>query len=66
MTATAHPLSAHISPRRLTDHYCPACGMFLTSTDAQPGNRIRVRCTSKGCKGKVREIVVGMGDAPTR
>lgn len=59
MTAT-HPLSGQIGPARLlVDHYCPECGMFLTSTDAPNGKRIRVRCTSKRCKGKVREIVVG-------
>jgi hypothetical protein len=30
----------------------------LLSTDADPGKRVRVRCTSKGCKGKLREIVL--------
>ena len=44
--------------RTLTDHYCPSCGMFLMSTDAPSGKRIRVRCTSKGCKGRIREIIV--------
>lgn len=58
----SHPLAGNaiISTRQLTDYYCPSCGMFLTSSDAPPGKRIRVRCTSKGCKGKIREIVVPM------
>jgi hypothetical protein len=50
---------APATSRHLIDHFCPACGMFLTSTDAPDGRRIRVRCTSKRCKGKVREIVIG-------
>lgn len=56
MTVAAPVLAA---PRQLVDHFCPACGMFLTSTDAPNGRRIRVRCTSKRCDGKVREVVVG-------
>jgi hypothetical protein len=47
-----------VSARAFVDHYCTVCGMFLISTDAPPGKRMRLRCTSKGCKGKLREIVV--------
>ena len=59
MTTTHALEGAATQHRALVDHFCPECGMFLTSTDAPNGKRIRVRCTSKRCKGKVREIVVG-------
>ena len=49
--------------RQMVDYVCPSCGMFLTSTDAPDGKRIRVRCTSKGCKGRVREVIVGSEQA---
>lgn len=61
MTTGTAAVEARAEPgtrRQFVDHYCPSCGMFLMATDAPPGKRVRVRCESKRCKGKVREVVV--------
>jgi hypothetical protein len=58
MTERRDAIGTVLAARRaLVDYYCPFCGMFLTSSDAEPGRRIRARCTSRGCKGKIKEVV---------
>lgn len=59
MSATIQERPTILPTRQLTDYYCKSCGMFLSSSDAPAGSRLRVKCYSKRCKGALREIVAG-------